>query len=118
MLKVSKPNVAGKYKEQDNVIMKVKSDGTRSIRFTPIIASETLKAMEQLILAYIDARDNSNINQLLLIPCVILDFLCIYPFSDGNGRMSRLLTLLLLYKSGFDAGKYISFEEEINKNKR
>ncbi len=118
MLKVAKPNVAGKYKEQDNVIMEVKSDGTRSIQFSPVLANETPKAMEQLILAYIDARDNSNINQLLLIPCVILDFLCIHPFSDGNGRMSRLLTLLLLYKSGFDAGKYISFEEEINKNKR
>ena len=73
--------------------------------------------MEQLVLAYIDARDNPNINQLLLIPCVILDFLCIHPFSDGNGRMSRLLTLLLLYKAGFDAGKYISFEEQINKTK-
>ena len=59
----------------------------------------------------------ASINQLLLIPCVILDFLCIHPFRDGNGRMSRLLTLLLLYKNGFDAGKYISFEEQINNNK-
>ena len=53
----------------------------------------------------------------MLIPCVILDFLCIHPFSDGNGRMSRLLTSLLLYQAGFDAGRYISFEERINKNK-
>ncbi len=117
MLQISKPNVAGKYKEEDNVIMEVKSDGTRSVRFSPIKASETKQAMEQLILAYIDARDNSNVNPLLLIPCVILDFLCIHPFSDGNGRMSRLLTLLLLYKSGFDSGKYISFEEQINNTK-
>ncbi len=117
MLKVAKPNVAGKYKEQDNVIMEVKSDGTRCVRFTPVLATETKSAMEQLVLAYIDARDNSNVNQLLLIPCVILDFLCIHPFSAGNGRMSRLLTLLLLYKAGFDAGKYISFEEQINKTK-
>ena len=73
--------------------------------------------MEQLILAYIDANNNSNINQLLLIPCVILDFLCIHPFKDGNGRMSRLLTLLLLYKNDFDAGKYVSFEEQINNSK-
>jgi Fic family protein len=64
-----------------------------------------------------DARDNSAVNRLLLIPCFILDFLCIHPFSDGNGRMSRLLSLLLLYKSGFDAGRYISFEEQINRSK-
>ena len=64
-----------------------------------------------------DARDDANINQLLLIPCVILDFLCIHPFRDGNGRMSRLLSLLLLYKNGYDAGKYVSFEEQINKYK-
>lgn len=117
LLKVAKPNVAGKYKEQDNVIMEVKGDGTRCVRFAPIPSNETKSALEQLVLAYVDARDNSNINQLLLIPCVILDFLCIHPFSDENGRMSRLLTLLLLYKAGFDAGKYISFEEQINKSK-
>ena len=73
--------------------------------------------MEQLELAYLDARSDANINQLLLIPCVILDFLCIHPFRDGNGRMSRLLSLLLLYKNGFDAGKYVSFEEQINNYK-
>lgn len=117
MLRIAKANVAGKFKEHDNAIMEVKADGTRSVRFIPISASETKEAMNQLILAYMDARDNSNINQLLLIPCVILDFLCIHPFSDGNGRMSWLLTLLLLYKAGFDAGKYISFEEQINKTK-
>ena len=117
MLRIAKANVAGKYKEYDNAIMEIKADGTRSVRFTPISASETKEAMNQLVLAYMDARDNSNINQLLLIPCVILDFLCIHPFSDGNGRMSRLLTLLLLYNAGFDAGKYISFEEQINKAK-
>ena len=117
MLRIAKAHVAGKYKEHDNAIMEIKADGTRSVRFTPISASETKEAMNQLVLAYMDARDNSNINQLLLIPCVILDFLCIHPFSDGNGRMSRLLTLLLLYKAGFDAGKYISFEEQINKAK-
>ena len=64
-----------------------------------------------------DARDDSEINQLLLIPCVILDFLCIHPFQDGNGRMSRLLSLLLMYKNGFDVSKYISFEEQINLSK-
>ena len=73
--------------------------------------------MEQLELAYMEARNDAGINQLLLIPCVILDFLCIHPFRDGNGRMSRLLSLLLLYKNGYDAGKYISFEEQINNYK-
>jgi Fic family protein len=73
--------------------------------------------MEQLFLAYLDARSNYGINQLLLIPCVVLDFLCIHPFADGNGRISRLLSLLMLHKNGFDAGKYISFEEQINLNK-
>lgn len=107
----------GKYKTDDNVILEIDNDGNRRVRFRPIPAIETSKAMEQLELAYMDARSNSNINQLLLIPCVILDFLCIHPFRDGNGRMSRLLSLLLLYKNGFDAGKYVSFEEQINNYK-
>ena len=105
----------GQYKTDDNVILEI--DGNRRVRFRPTTASETPKAMEQLELAYMDARSDANINQLLLIPCVILDFLCIHPFRDGNGRMSRLLSLLLLYKSGFDAGKYVSFEEQINNYK-
>lgn len=117
LLLKAKPEQAGHYKTDDNVIMEVRQDGTRSVRFKPVSAKDTSEAMKQLYLAYIDARDNLNINPLLLIPCVILDFLCIHPFAHGNGRMSRLLTLLLLYKNGFDAGKYISFEEQINNNK-
>ena len=108
---------AGKYKTNNNYIIEEDSQGNRKVRFKPLDAKETPAAMEQLILAYHDACNNSNINQLLLIPCVILDFLSIHPFRDGNGRMSRLLTLLLLYKNGFDVGKYISFEEQINNNK-
>ena len=108
---------AGKYKTNNNYIIEEDSQGNRKVRFKPLDAKETPTAMEQLILAYHDACNNSNINQLLLIPCVILDFLSIHPFRDGNGRMSRLLTLLLLYKNGFDVGKYISFEEQINNNK-
>ena len=108
---------AGKYKINNNYIIEEDRQGNRKVRFKPLDAKETPKAMEQLVLAYQDACNNSNINQLLLIPCVILDFLCIHPFRDGNGRMSRLLTLLLLYKNGFDVGKYISFEEQINNSK-
>lgn len=111
------PVNGGEYKQSDNIIMEIDASGMRSVRFAPTPANETAPAMEQLILAYMDARSNYNINQLLLVPCFILDFLCIHPFLDGNGRMSRLLSLLLLYKNGFDAGKYISFEEQINKGK-
>ena len=107
----------GKYKTDDNVILETDAAGNRKVRFRPISAAETPAAMEQLELAYLEARGNANINQLLLIPCVILDFLCIHPFREGNGRMSRLLSLLLLYKNGYDAGKYVSFEEQINNYK-
>ena len=111
------PQGGGLYKTSDNVIVELDQSGRRRIRFAPTPASETPEAMEQLIYAYMDARSDSNINQLLLIPCFVLDFLCVHPFSDGNGRISRLLSLLLLYKNGFDAGKYISFEEQINQSK-
>ena len=104
----------GQYKTDDNVILEIDAEGNRRVRFRPTPAEETAAAMEQLELADLAARDDANINQLLLIPCVILDFLCIHPFRDGNGRMSRLLSLLLLYKNCYDAGKYVSFEEQIN----
>lgn len=109
--------LSGKYKTEDNLIMEVDERGRRRVRFTPVSAAETGEAMQQLVLAYMDAGDNPKINKLLLIPCVILDFLCIHPFSDGNGRISRLLSLFLLYKSGYDVGKYVSFEEQINESK-
>jgi Fic family protein len=111
------PNGGGRYKDSDNVIMEIDASGARRIRFAPTPAAETADTMEQLILAYMDARDNSAVNRLLLIPCFILDFLCVHPFADGNGRISRLLSLLLMYKNGFDAGRYISFEEQINLDK-
>ena len=114
MFRMSDSPVGGHYKLDDNLIIQVDGQGRRSVRFRPVPASETPETMEQLELAYADARDNPGINHLLLIPCVILDFLCVHPFSDGNGRLSRLLSLLLLYRNGFDAGKYISFEEQIN----
>jgi len=108
---------SGQYKKDDNVILEIDQQGQRRVRFRPTPATETPATMKQLELAYLDAKDNPRTNQLLLIPCVILDFLSIHPFRDGNGRMSRLLSLLLLYKNGFDVGQYISFEEQINKNK-
>ena len=108
---------SGRYKADDNIIAEVDEYGRRRVRFSPVPASQTADAMEQLLLAYVDARDNVRINNLLLIPCVILDFLCIHPFNDGNGRMSRLLTTLLLYRSGYVIGRYISLEIKIAKNK-
>ena len=117
MMQIAGYEYGGQYKTGDNYIIEQDKDGNRKIRFKPTPASEVREAMEQLELAYMDARNNANINQLLLIPCVILDFLCIHPFRDGNGRLSRLLSLLLLYKNGFDAGKYVSFEEQINNYK-
>ena len=107
----------GSYKTEDNIIRESYKDGTSFVRWVSVSSQDTPKAMKELILAYMEARDYSLIDGLLLIPCVILDFLCIHPFRDGNGRISRLLTLFLLYKSGFDISKYISFEEQINKMK-
>ncbi|WP_352402130.1 Fic family protein [Synergistes jonesii] len=117
LLSIAGYEYGGRYKTDDNVILEVDAAGKRKVRFSPTPASETEAAMEQLELAYLDACGNTGINQLLLIPCVILDFLCIHPFRDGNGRMSRLLSLLLLYKNGYDVVKYVSFEEQINNHK-
>lgn len=117
MMQIVGYEYGGRYKTDDNYIIEEDKNGNRKVRFKPTPASEVKQAMEQLELAYMEARNNAEINQLLLIPCVILDFLCVHPFRDGNGRMSRLLSLLLLYKNGYDAGKYVSFEEQINNYK-
>ncbi len=117
LLSYTELNYGEKYKAVDNVIMQVDAYGNRSVRFRPTSAAETPKAMEQWWLAYMEARQDVGISPLLLIPCVILDFLCIHPFSDGNGRMSRLLSLLLLYKEGYDVVEFISYEEQINNYK-
>ncbi len=111
------PAEAGRFKSRDNLIMEYQSDGSRRVRFSPVKASETEKAVEQLLLAYYDARQDMEIPVLFLIPCFIVDFLCIHPFLDGNGRVSRLLTVLMLYIAGYDIGKYISVENQINRCK-
>ena len=110
-------SVAGEYKKTSNFIMEYGPDGTRRVRFKPILPGKVSDNIEQLLLAYYDARQDSEISPLLLIPCFILDFLCIHPFSDGNGRVSRLLTVLLLYLSGYDIVRYISYEGQVNKYK-
>ena len=110
-------NIGGKYKTADNVIEEEDSQGIKKIRFKPVPAWETPEAIEELCRAFEEAMATGKIDPLLLIPMFILDFLCIHPFNDGNGRMSRLLTLLLLYRSGYIVGKYISIERMIENSK-
>ena len=100
----------GHWKLNDNVIEETDARGKTFVRFRPASAVETPMAMESLCESYRRATDAGTFDGLLLIPMFIFDFLCIHPFHDGNGRMSRLLTLLLLYRSGFVIGKYVSLE--------
>ena len=108
---------AGEYKREDNWIQERDDQGRISVRFVPVSAGETPDAMTQWIMAYREARQDSTIGDLALIACATVDFLCIHPFADGNGRVSRLLTTSLLLRSGFDVGRYVSIEEMINQHK-
>ncbi|MDD3504907.1 MAG: Fic family protein [Eubacteriales bacterium] len=108
-------SIGGRFKNADNYITETDAQGVSKIRFTPVSAFETPEAVDCLTTAFIDAIQAEKYDPLLLIPMFILDFLCIHPFNEGNGRMSRLLTLLLLYRSGYIVGKYISVEMMIEK---
>lgn len=110
-------DVGGKYKAADNVIEEEDSKGNKFVRFKPVPAWQTAESMEELCKAVEEAISTEQIDPLILIPMYILDFLCIHPFNDGNGRMSRLLTLLLLYRAGYFVGKYISIEKLIENTK-
>ena len=105
------------FKQRDNVIVDRNPDGTIANIYPTVPADDTEYCIDQLIGAFWEARDDSEINSLLLIPCFIMDFLRIHPFSDGNGRMSRLLTTLLLYQEGYDICRYVSMESKINSSK-
>lgn len=105
----------GVFKTSDNIIREVNRDGEEHVRFRPVAAWETPTSIEELCLAFRESK--GEVDPLLLNMMFILDFLCIHPFNDGNGRMSRLLTLLLLYQSGFIVGKYISIEKIIEDSK-
>ena len=113
----SQGGAGGSYKNSDNVIAETDAEGHQKARFIPVPAFQTAEAMEELCTRFLEAWEADRIDKLILIPMFILDFLCIHPFNDGNGRMSRLLTTLLLYRSGFYVGKYISLEAKIAKNK-
>ena len=117
LYKFSGRGFGGSYKTSDNVIAEEDSDGNQFIRFQPVPAWETPAAMDALCSAFDEILNRTNADPLLVIPMFILDFLCIHPFNDGNGRMSRLLTLLLLYRAGYTVGKYISIERIIEQSK-
>lgn len=117
LYKYSSKSYGGHFKDSENAIEEIDEKGTRRIRFKPVSSFETPKAIEDLCNSYNLEIQKNEIDPLMLIPVFILDFLCIHPFIDGNGRMSRLLTLLLLYKSGYIVGKYISIEKIIENTK-
>ena len=113
----SQSSKGGNYKNSDNVIAETDAEGHQKARFIPVPAFQTAEAVEELCNQFLEAWETERIDRLLLIPMFVLDFLCIHPFNDGNGRMSRLLTLLLFYKAGYIVGKYVSMEMLIEKTK-
>ncbi len=109
--------MAGQTKNVQNYISATYPDGHTEILFTPLAPFETAEALDKICAEYNRVIGNFELEPLIAIPIFIHDFLCIHPFNDGNGRMSRLLTTLLLYRNGFYVGKYISLEAKIAKNK-
>jgi Fic family protein len=109
--------MAGRTKNVQNYISATYPDGHTETLFTPLAPYETPEALDRICEEYNRVIGNMEVEPLLVIPVFIHDFLCIHPFNDGNGRMSRLLTTLLLYRSGFYVGRYISLEAKIAKNK-
>ncbi|WP_283171632.1 Fic family protein [Curtanaerobium respiraculi] len=108
---------AGSWKDSDNVIAERGEDGVLRTRFQPMPAVSTPAAMDGICETLNKAMDAGIYDPLLLMPVFVLDFLCVHPFNDGNGRISRLLTLLLLYKAGYLVGKFVSVEMAIEKSK-
>jgi Fic family protein len=107
----------GQWKSVDNLISATYPDGTKVVRFEPVKAAATPLAMASLHERFNTFWQSGEIEPLLLIPTYVLDFLCIHPFSDGNGRMARLLTLLLLYQAGYEVGRFISLERIVERTK-
>jgi len=107
----------GRWKSTDNEIVEHRPDGTRTVRFHPVVAWATSLAMDDLHRRFEEAWREDQCEPLLLIAAYVLDFLCIHPFLDGNGRMARLLTLLLLYRAGYEVGRYVSLEQIVEGSK-
>lgn len=110
-------SMGGHLKVGDNEIRGFREDGTEYVRFKPVSAVATPEAIEQLCHALKHALVTESMDPLLASLLFVFDFTCVHPFNDGNGRMSRLLTLLLLYKAGYEVGRYISIEKEIERTK-
>lgn len=106
-----------KWKSVDNFIKETLPSGEERVRLIPVAAWQTPEAMRELVTRFKEEIDLRHVHELILIAAFILDFLIIHPFSDGNGRMARLLTLLLLYQSGYDVGRYISLERIVEESK-
>lgn len=117
LYKYSEKSIGGRYKNTQNVIAETRTDGTQMVRFTPLAPYETPEAIDAICESFTQVIDSCVVHPLVLIPIFINDFLCIHPFNDGNGRMSRLLTTLLLYRCGYVVGRYISIESKIEKTK-
>ncbi len=117
LLKRAGISYGGHFKNVQNYINETKADGMQVTRFIPVPPHETETAVEAICFSYERALALEAVDPLILISVFICDFLCIHPFNDGNGRMSRLLTLLLLYQNGYEVGKYISIEKQIEKTK-
>ncbi len=111
------PSGGGSWKRVNNTISETRTDGQQFVRFQPVAAYATDHAMQHLVSLFNQECQREEIEPLLLIPAFILDFLCIHPFQDGNGRMARLLTLLLLYQADYEVGRYISLEKLIEDTK-
>ena len=110
-------NAGGSFRSSNYVTAQEDEQGNKSIGFQPVPAWETPEYIDAICDAFQDVCKDSQCDSLILIPMFILDFLCIHPFNDGNGRMSRLLTLLLLYRAGYIVGMYISIEKLIEQTK-
>lgn len=117
LYKFENGGIGGVFKSVDDIMEETIVGDASSACFWPVPAREVSKAVDRICEAYHSAITQTGADPLLIIPMFILDFLCIYPFHDGNGRMSRLLTLLLLYKSEYIVGKYISIEKRIEETK-
>lgn len=117
LFQYSEKSIGGRFKNTQNYIMETHLDGTQIVRFTPLPPYEVPDAIDTICESFNNVIDSCSIDPLILIPCFINDFLCIHPFNDGNGRMSRLLTTLLLYRCGYVVGKYVSIESKIEKTK-